>query len=403
MEPLGTDERHAARHAAASAGRRRAERYRSCTSSRRRERAGSDHATRRDTLETHTYANDAGPAAADGHHIVNGWVARVPVTLIPTKPWDIGGNRYPLNVTATYHVAAGRTDRATFSARGAIDAQVSSAIYEMGAASSILPLICLGSGIRPLAADAMSAATEYAIETDGLTRRFGDFVAVDGVTLKIPKGHLYGFLGLNGAGKTTTIRMLTTLLPPSAGTAKLWGHDVVREPLAVRGLVGLVSDETSESQSTWTAREYLSYFARIRHIADAPGEVERILDDVGLDARFRGKLIGTYSTGMKRRVEIARALMGRPKVLFLDEPTRGLDLPAKRDMWNLLRRLATEDKVTTFLSSHDAQEIRSLCSEISVIASGRVVYTGATRELGADLDTFEERLIELLTQHDCPV
>src|SRR5580698_8953263 len=114
--------------------------------------------------------------------------------------------------------------------------------------------------------------SDYAIETEGLTRRFGDFVAVDGITLRIPKGHLYGFLGLNGAGKTTTIRMLTTLLPPSAGSAKLWGHDVVKEPLAVRRLIGLVSDETSESQSTWTAREYLCYFARIRNIANPDGE-----------------------------------------------------------------------------------------------------------------------------------
>jgi ABC-2 type transport system ATP-binding protein len=243
----------------------------------------------------------------------------------------------------------------------------------------------------------MSVQTSYAVETDCLTRRFGDFLAVDRVTLQIPKGHLYGFLGLNGAGKTTTIRMLTTLLPPSGGTARLWGHDVVKEPLAVRALVGLVSDETSESQSTWTAREYLSYFARIRRMPHPADEVERILNDVGLDTRFRGKLIGTYSTGMKRRVEIARALIGRPKVLFLDEPTRGLDLPAKRDMWNLLRRLAATENVTTFLSSHDAQEIRSLCTEISVIAKGRVVYTGATSELGPDLDTFEERLIELLT------
>ena len=243
----------------------------------------------------------------------------------------------------------------------------------------------------------MSATTEYAVETDGLTRRFGDFVAVDRVMIKIPKGHLYGFLGLNGAGKTTTIRMLTTLLPPSAGTARLWGHDVVKDPLAVRRLVGLVSDETSESQSTWTAREYLEYFARLRHLQDPRDHVERLLDDVGLDGAFRGKLIGTYSTGMKRRVEIARALMGRPKVLFLDEPTRGLDLPAKREMWNLLKRLAADENVTTFLSSHDAHEIRSLCSEISVIAKGRIVYTGATRELGDDLDTFEERLIGLLT------
>jgi ABC-2 type transport system ATP-binding protein len=248
-----------------------------------------------------------------------------------------------------------------------------------------------------MVADAMSAAVDYAIETSGLTRRFGSFTAVDDVALKIPKGELYGFLGLNGAGKTTTIRVLTTLLPPSAGVAKLWGHDVVKEPLAVRRLVGLVSDETSESQSTWTAREYLGYFARIRQMPNPADIVERILGDVGLDATFRGKLIGTYSTGMKRRVEIARALMGKPKVLFLDEPTRGLDLPAKRETWKLLRDLAAQEQVTTFLSSHDAQEIRSLCSEISVIARGKIVYTGATRDLGADLDAFEERLIELLT------
>ena len=243
----------------------------------------------------------------------------------------------------------------------------------------------------------MTAVSDYAIETAGLTRRFGTFTAVDQVSLRIPKGHLYGFLGLNGAGKTTTIRMLTTLLPPTEGSARLWGYDVARDPLAVRSLVGLVSDETSESHSTWTAREYLAYFAHIRRVPSPDETVERILNDVGLDAAFRGKLIGTYSTGMKRRVEIARALMGAPKVLFLDEPTRGLDLPAKRDMWNLLRRLAAEQSVTTFLSSHDAQEIRSLCSEISIIARGRVVFTGATSELGADLDTFEERLIALLT------
>ncbi|MDP9051681.1 MAG: ABC transporter ATP-binding protein [Acidobacteriota bacterium] len=243
----------------------------------------------------------------------------------------------------------------------------------------------------------MTGTGEYAIEMDSITRRFGDFVAVDGVTLQIPKGRLYGFLGLNGAGKTTTIRVLTTLLPPSGGVARIWGHDVAKDPLAVRSMVGLVSDETSESQSTWTAREYLTYFARLRNIRDARKHVEKLLDDVGLDAGFRGKLIGTYSTGMKRRVEIARALMGKPKVLFLDEPTRGLDLPAKREMWNLLRRLAIDENVTTFLSSHDSHEIRSLCDEISVISKGKLVYTGATRELGADLDAFEERLISLLT------
>jgi len=244
----------------------------------------------------------------------------------------------------------------------------------------------------------MNASAEQAIEMSGITRRFGDFVAVDAVSLSIPKGCLYGFLGLNGAGKTTTIRMLTTLLPPTTGTAKIWGHDVVREPLAVRNLVGLVSDETSESQSTWTAREYLLYFARLRGLPDPRTRVEQLLDEVGLESNFRGKLIGTYSTGMKRRVEIARALMGHPKVLFLDEPTRGLDLPAKRDMWRLLRRLAIDENVTTFLSSHDSHEIRSLCDEISVISHGKLIYSGTTKELGTDLDSFEEQLIGLLTR-----
>jgi ABC-2 type transport system ATP-binding protein len=161
-----------------------------------------------------------------------------------------------------------------------------------------------------------------------------------------------------------------------------------------------VSDETSESQSTWTAREYLTYFAKIRRLVRAQDQAEELLDRVGLDPRFRGKLIGTYSTGMKRRVEIARALMGSPKVLFLDEPTRGLDLPAKRDMWRLLRELSANEQVTTFLSSHDAQEIRTLCSQISVIAAGRLAYTGATHDLGQDLDEFEERLIGLLTRSE---
>jgi ABC-type multidrug transport system ATPase subunit len=239
--------------------------------------------------------------------------------------------------------------------------------------------------------------TDYALETENLTRRYGSLVAVNAVSLRVREGQLYGFLGLNAAGKTTTIRMLTTLLPPTAGTAKILGHDVVSQPLAVRKLVGLVSDETSESQSDWTAREYLGYFARIRGLSDVDNEVERGLDSVGLDVHFRGKLIGSYSTGMKRRVEIARALMGNPRILFLDEPTRGLDLPAKREMWKLLQMLSAREKVTTFLSSHEAQEIRTLCTEISVISKGRLVFTGPTRELGLDLDSFEERLIQLLT------
>ena len=123
--------------------------------------------------------------------------------------------------------------------------------------------------------------SDFALEVDNLTRRFRGLVAVDNLSFTVPKGQLYGFLGLNAAGKTTTIRMLVTLLPPSGGAARLLGHDVVREPLAVRRLVGLVSDETSESQSEWTAREYLGYFARIRGMSDVESEVERSASQQG--------------------------------------------------------------------------------------------------------------------------
>ena len=224
-------------------------------------------------LETRSYPNDLGSGRRRRPRTSRPAGSRACRCCInPTKPWDIGGDRYPLTVKATYRVA-GESQPRTFSSRAAIDAQVASGIYEMGARVEL----CRSSASVPrsaLEAHAMSAGADYAIETDGLTRRFGEFTAVDRVTLKIPKGQLYGFLGLNGAGKTTTIRMLTTLLPPSAGTARLWGHDVVTDPLAVRRLVGLVSDETSESQSTWTAREYLLYFARIRRLPDPGDQVE---------------------------------------------------------------------------------------------------------------------------------
>ena len=141
--PLGTDERTRARHAAASPGGRHSERYRSARRDRGEERAAVTARTRRDHWRRTATPANAGPAAADGHRILNGWIARVPVTLMPAKPWDIGGNRYPLNVTATYQVGQDAEPH-KFSARGAIEAEVSSAIYEMGAASSILPLLCFG-------------------------------------------------------------------------------------------------------------------------------------------------------------------------------------------------------------------------------------------------------------------
>lgn len=240
----------------------------------------------------------------------------------------------------------------------------------------------------------------YAVETRGLTRDFGPKRAVDGVTLAVKQGEVYGFLGLNGAGKSTTIKMLTTLLPPTRGRARVLGHDIVRAPIGVRRVIGLLGDEGgAEAVPGWTSREYLRYFAGIQG-AGGRGEIEQLLDFMGIEQAARRRRLGTLSTGMKRRVEVARAFLGRPRILFLDEPTRGLDLPGKREMWGFFRHLARSEKVTIFLSSHETNEIQSLCDRLSVIASGRLTYTGTAAALGKDSDTFERALIRLLRNEE---
>ena len=236
-----------------------------------------------------------------------------------------------------------------------------------------------------------------AIHARKLTRRFGDFTAVDAVDLDVPEGALYGFLGLNGAGKSTTIRMLCGLLPPTAGEAKVAGFDVARETLDVRRRVGLIADlEAAQAHPSWTGREYLAYFARLWGLDHAELRAEALLDQVALAPEWRKRPMRAYSTGMRRRVEVARAMLGQPRVLFLDEPTRGLDLPAKRDMWAWLRLVAREEGMTVFLSSHEVREIRSLCDEITVIAKGGIVHRGPTSALGASDVDAEQELVRLL-------
>ena len=243
----------------------------------------------------------------------------------------------------------------------------------------------------------------FAVETKGLTRSFGPKRAVDAVTLQVQEGEIYGYLGVNGAGKSTTIKMLTTLLAPTDGAARVCGHDVAREPLAVRSVVGLVGDEGGpDARPNWTAREYLRYFARLHGLRSPKREVEQALDLMGLEREARRRRIATYSTGMKRRVEVARALLGRPRVLFLDEPTRGLDLPSKREMWEFFQHLSKKEKVTMFLSSHEVNEIQALCQRLSVIAKGKITYSGEAANLGADAATFEASLIRLLGESSTP-
>lgn len=232
--------------------------------------------------------------------------------------------------------------------------------------------------------------------TRDLTRTFGSYVAVESLNLRVPQGRIFGYLGLNGAGKSTTIKMLCTLLCPTGGSAEVLGHDVATQPLAVRTLIGLLGEDGGDGRAAWSAREYVRYFAGIRGLSDPRRATEAALDAVKLDAPWRRRAMSTYSTGMKRRVELARALLGQPRVLFLDEPTRGLDLPTKRETWEFLRALAKDEGVTMFLSSHEVPEIMALCEDLAVIAKGRITFKGPVAHLGRTHDEFETNLIPLL-------
>lgn len=222
-------------------------------------------------------------------------------------------------------------------------------------------------------------------------------MAVDSVDLEVPEGALYGFLGLNGAGKSTTIRMLCGLLPPTSGSARVAGHDVVEDVLELRRRVALIADlDAAQARPSWTGLEYLHYFARLWELPDPQGRIASLLDAVGLEAAWWRRPLRSYSTGMRRRVEVVRAMLGDPRVLLLDEPTRGLDLPAKRELWAWLREVARSERRTIFLSSHEVREIRALCQDLAVIAGGKIVYRGRVRDLGRDDDELEDSLVELL-------
>lgn len=235
-----------------------------------------------------------------------------------------------------------------------------------------------------------------AVIVENLTKRYGAHVAVEQLDLRVAEGRIFGYLGLNGAGKSTTIKVLATLLRPSTGSAHVAGHDVEKEPMAVRKGIGLLGDEGGESRPQWTALEFVRYFAGLHDLDDPRGATVRALDVVEFDPTWRRRPMGTYSTGMRRRVELARAIVAKPRVLFLDEPTRGLDLPAKRQAWELFRRFAKEDGVTIFVSSHEVAEILALCEDLAVIAKGRLTYRGSVAMLGRGVEEFERNLIPLL-------
>jgi ABC-2 type transport system ATP-binding protein len=235
------------------------------------------------------------------------------------------------------------------------------------------------------------------IRADGLTRRFGEFLAVDRVSFEIPRGEIFAFLGPNGAGKTTTIRMLTTLLAPTAGTMQLDGIDVARNPEAVRRRFGIVfQDSTLDLELS--ARENMTihgvlYGMRRRDIA---ARSEALLKLFELWDR-RDEVAKKFSGGMRRRLEIARSLLHTPRVIFLDEPTLGLDPQTRNQLWKHVRRLNEEEQVTVFLTTHYMEEAERVAQRIAVIDHGRIISqdTPAGLKAATGTATLEQAFLAL--------
>jgi ABC-2 type transport system ATP-binding protein len=228
--------------------------------------------------------------------------------------------------------------------------------------------------------------TDYAIEVEGLVREYKKGPrAVDGISLTVETGEIYGFLGPNGAGKSTTVHMLTTLLPPSAGTARVAGHDVVREGPAVRRQIGAALQEAA-LDGMLTGREHLRLQAALQAIprAERKARADELLERVGLveaaDRRIRG-----YSGGMKRRLDLALALVHRPRVLFLDEPTTGLDVQSRTALWEEVNRLAKDEGVTVFLTTQYLEEADVLADRVGIIDHGHIVAEGTPAALKAEV------------------
>ena len=224
-----------------------------------------------------------------------------------------------------------------------------------------------------------------AVEVTGLTKRFGSFTAVDNVSFDVPDGEMFGFLGPNGAGKTTLMRMLTTLIIPTGGSAKIAGFDVVTNPADVRRQIGVIS-QAMTSDLDLTGYENLDIYGRFYGVParERKERIKYLLDMVGLSSRA-GELVAAYSGGMRRRLEVARGLVHRPKILFLDEPSSGLDPQSRRVMWDLLRQIRQESSTTMFLTTHYMEEADALCSRIAIVDAGKMIVLGSPAQLKKEI------------------
>jgi ABC-2 type transport system ATP-binding protein len=227
---------------------------------------------------------------------------------------------------------------------------------------------------------------DNSIVAEGLVREFKKGPrAVDGIDLRVEPGEIYGFLGPNGAGKSTTVHMLTTLLPPTAGTARVAGYDVVREGPKVRSTIGAALQEAALDYIL-TGRDHLRLQTMLQGLPreDRVPRIDELLERVGLTEAADRK-VGGYSGGMKRRLDLALALVHRPRVLFLDEPTTGLDPQSRTALWDEVARLAREDGVTVFLTTQYLEEADVLADRVGIIDHGRIVAEGSPSALKAEI------------------
>ncbi len=221
----------------------------------------------------------------------------------------------------------------------------------------------------------------YSIETRSLSKSFGDLKAVDDISFNVEKGEIFGFLGPNGAGKTTTIMILTTLLKPTSGQGLVSGFDVRTHPKQVRQSIGYVQQETTVDEYL-TGRENLLLQARLNHIPKDKIEnrIDEILELIELSEK-QNQTVVTYSGGMRKRLDIAGGLLHRPKVLFLDEPTVGLDIQTRRKIWEYIKKIRKEFEITIFLTTHYMEEADQLCDRIGIIDGGKIQVIDSPQNL----------------------
>jgi ABC-2 type transport system ATP-binding protein len=245
----------------------------------------------------------------------------------------------------------------------------------------------------------MTAEHVPAVRMRGLTRRFGSRTVVDGIDLSVPEGEVFGLLGRNGAGKSTLIKMLTTLLPPSSGSARVEGFDVVGQATQVRAAIGYVPQALS-ADGELTGYENLLVFARLYDIprAERAQRIDEALAFMDLQ-EAAGRLVATYSGGMIRRLEIAQSMLHRPRLLFLDEPTVGLDPVARDTVWAHLRELRKKYDTTIFMTTHYMEEAQALCSRFGILRAGQLVACGSLGELRAASAQPEATLDELFAHY----